>query len=52
MTSIMDWIAANVSDAEFIMGLAIAYLAVLVLALWLDVRAMRRDQKWRRGRGI
>jgi len=47
----LDWIDDNISDAEFIMGLAIAHLSALALALWLEVRAMRRAEQWRRNRG-
>lgn len=52
MTSIMDWIDANVSEIELIACLLIAHLGALSLALYLDNRAMRRDQKWRRGREL
>lgn len=47
----MDWIDANVSEYELIVGLLILHLAAMALALWIDNRALRRDQAWRRRRG-
>lgn len=47
MLNIMDWIDANISEYELICGLLIVHLAALALALWIDNRALRRDQAWR-----